>query len=154
MLRACVIDFGGSWDQFLPLAEVAYNNSYQSSIQIASYEALYGRQCRSPVGWFELSEARLLGTDLVQGALKKVKLIQERLRMTQSRQRSYADRKVRDVAYMVGEKVMLKISLMKSVLSNVEDGLSNGKNQFQHENMQDFSNILETLPDHSFSRWE
>ena len=43
MLRACVIDFGGSWDQFLPLAEFAYNNSYQSSIQMAPYEALYGR---------------------------------------------------------------------------------------------------------------
>ena len=50
MLRACVIDFGGSWDQFLPLAEFAYNNSYQSSIQMALYEALYGRRCRSPVG--------------------------------------------------------------------------------------------------------
>ena len=82
MLRACVIDFGGSWDQFLPLAEFAYNNSYQSSIQMALYEALYGRRCRSPVGWFELGEARLLGTDLVQDALDKVKIIQDRLRTT------------------------------------------------------------------------
>ena len=77
MLRACVIDFGGAWDQFLPLAEFAYNNSYQSSIQMAPYEALYGRRCRSPVGWFEPGEARLLGTDLVQDALEKVKLIQD-----------------------------------------------------------------------------
>jgi len=65
MLHACVIEFEGSWDQFLPLAEFAYNNSYQSSIQMAPYEALYGRQCRSPVGWFEPGEARLFGTDLV-----------------------------------------------------------------------------------------
>jgi len=50
MLRACVIDFGGSWDQFLPLIEFAYNNSYQSSIQMAPYEALYERRCRSLVG--------------------------------------------------------------------------------------------------------
>ena len=88
ILRTCVIDFGGgggSWDQFLPLAEFAYNNSYQSSIQMALYEALYGRLCRSPVGWFEPGEARLLGTDLVQGALEKVKVIQEWLRTTQSR---------------------------------------------------------------------
>ena len=91
MLRACVIEFGGSWDQFLPLAEFAYNNSYQSSIQMAPYEALYGRRCRSPVGWFEPGEARLLGTDLVQDALEKVKVIQERLRTAQSRQKSYAD---------------------------------------------------------------
>ena len=115
-MRACVIDFWCSWDQFLPLAKFAYNNSYQSSIQMASYEALYGRRCRSPVGWFEPGEARLLGTDLVQDALDKVKLIQERLRTAQSRQKSYADRKVRDVSFMVGEKVLLKVSPMKGVM--------------------------------------
>ncbi|XP_070004915.1 uncharacterized protein [Nicotiana sylvestris] len=109
MIHACVIDFGGSWDQFLPLAEFGYSNSYQSSIQIAPYEALYRRLCRSPVGWFEPDKARLLGLDLVQDALDKVKLIQEQLCTMQSRQKSYADRKVRDVSYMVGEKVLLKI---------------------------------------------
>ena len=83
MLCACVIDFGGSWDHFLPLAEFAYNNSYQPSIQMAPYEALYGRRCRSPVGWFEPGEAQLLGTDLVQDALDKVKIIQDRLRTAQ-----------------------------------------------------------------------
>ncbi|XP_070019796.1 uncharacterized protein [Nicotiana sylvestris] len=60
---------------------------------MAPYEALYGRRCRSPVGWFEPSEARLLGTDLMQDALDKVKVIQEQLRTAQSRQESYADRK-------------------------------------------------------------
>ncbi|XP_070046459.1 uncharacterized protein [Nicotiana tomentosiformis] len=104
MLHTCVMDFGGSWDQLLPLVKFAYNNSYQSSIQMAPYEALYGRQCRHPVGWFELGEARLLGTDLVQDALEKVKLIQDRLHTTQSRHKSYTDRKVCDVSYMVGEK--------------------------------------------------
>ncbi|XP_070005308.1 uncharacterized protein [Nicotiana sylvestris] len=60
---------------------------------MAPYEALYGRQYRSSVGWFLLGEARLLGTDLVQNALDKVKLIQDHLRTAQSRQKSYADRK-------------------------------------------------------------
>ncbi|XP_070052263.1 uncharacterized protein [Nicotiana tomentosiformis] len=83
---------------------------------MAPYEALYGRQCRSSVGWFEPGEARLLGGDLVQDALEKVKLIQELLLTTQFRQKSYADRKVRDVAYMVGEKVLLMVSPMKGVL--------------------------------------
>ena len=50
MLRACVIDFGGQWDQFLPLTEFSYNNSYHSSIEMAPFEALYGRRCRSPIG--------------------------------------------------------------------------------------------------------
>ena len=53
MLRACALDFGGSWDKHLPLAEFSYNNSYQSSIKMAPFEALYGRKCRSPICWFE-----------------------------------------------------------------------------------------------------
>ncbi|XP_070016970.1 uncharacterized protein [Nicotiana sylvestris] len=83
---------------------------------MARYEALYGRQCRSPIGWFKPGEARLSGTDLVQDALEKVKVIQERLRRAQSRQKSYADRNVRDMSYMVGEKVLLKVSPMKGVM--------------------------------------
>ncbi|XP_070005375.1 uncharacterized protein [Nicotiana sylvestris] len=116
MLRACVIDFGGHWDDQLPLAEFAYNNSYQSSIQIAPFEALYGRKCHSPVGWFEPGEAQLLGPDLVQQALEKVALIRERLRTAQSRQKSYADKRVRDLEFMKGEKVFLKVSPMKGVM--------------------------------------
>ena len=50
MLRACVIEFGGHWDNFLPLAEFSYNNNYHSSIDMAPFEALYGRRCRSPIG--------------------------------------------------------------------------------------------------------
>ncbi|GKB74411.1 putative reverse transcriptase domain-containing protein [Tanacetum coccineum] len=56
MLRACVIDFGGSWDTHLPLAEFSYNNSYHSSIRCAPFEALYGRKCRSPILWAEIGE--------------------------------------------------------------------------------------------------
>ncbi|CAN4101631.1 unnamed protein product [Withania somnifera] len=65
MLRACVLDFNGSWDDHLPLIEFAYNNSYHSSIKMAPYEALYGRKCRSPIGWFEVGETVLLGPDLL-----------------------------------------------------------------------------------------
>ena len=83
---------------------------------MAPYKALYGMRCRSPIGWFEPGEARLLGTDLVQDALDKVKLIQDRLRTAQSRQKSYADRKVRDLTFMVGERVLLRVSPMKGVM--------------------------------------
>ncbi|WMV37771.1 hypothetical protein MTR67_031156 [Solanum verrucosum] len=69
MLRAFVMDFGGQWDQYLPLAEFAYNNSYHSSIQMAPFEALYGRRCRSPVGWFDSTKTRSRGTDLMREAL-------------------------------------------------------------------------------------
>ena len=86
MLRACMLDFGGSWDQYLPLAEFAYNNSYQSSIHMAPFEALYGRRCRSPIGWFEVGEPRLVGPDLIQEAVEKVKIIRDHLLTAQSRQ--------------------------------------------------------------------
>nr|XP_016512169.1 PREDICTED: uncharacterized protein LOC107829211 [Nicotiana tabacum] len=84
-------------------AEIA-GGSEPHLLRMALYEALYERRCRYLVGWFELSEARLMGTDLYQYALDKVKLIQGHLRTAQSRQKRYADRKVRDVSYMVGEK--------------------------------------------------
>nr|GEW26849.1 putative reverse transcriptase domain-containing protein [Tanacetum cinerariifolium] len=63
MLRACVINFGGSWNIHLPLAEFSYNNSYHSSIRCAPFEALYGRKCSSPVLWAEIRDSRLIGPE-------------------------------------------------------------------------------------------
>ncbi|XP_070041155.1 uncharacterized protein [Nicotiana tomentosiformis] len=83
---------------------------------MAPYKALYGRQCHSTVGWFEPVEARLLDTNLVRDALEMVKLIQERLRTTQSRHKSHVDRKAHDIAYMVGDKVLLSVSPIKGVM--------------------------------------
>ncbi|WMV52715.1 hypothetical protein MTR67_046100 [Solanum verrucosum] len=116
MLRACVMDFGGQWDQFLPLAEFAYNNSYRSSIQMASFEALYSRRCRSLVGWFESIEPRSRGTDLLQEPLNQVRVIQDRLRTAQSRHQSYADRRRRPLKFSVGDRVFLRVSPMKGVM--------------------------------------
>jgi hypothetical protein len=85
MLIACVLEFKGAWDEYMPLAEFAYNNSYQSSIQMAPYEALYGRRCRAPICWDDVGERKVLGPDLIQETEEKVKLIRERLRTAQSR---------------------------------------------------------------------
>ncbi|GKE47394.1 putative reverse transcriptase domain-containing protein [Tanacetum coccineum] len=57
MLRACVLDFRGSWDVHLPLVEFSYNNSHHSSVRCAPFEALHGRKCRSPIMWAEQSYA-------------------------------------------------------------------------------------------------
>ncbi|XP_070034353.1 uncharacterized protein [Nicotiana tomentosiformis] len=89
--QACVMDFRGSWDDHLPLIDFAYNNSYHSNIQMAPYESLYRQECRSPIGWFEIGETKLVGPELVQQAVEKIKLIRERLLAAQSCQRSYAD---------------------------------------------------------------
>lgn len=77
MLHAYVLDFGRSWDDYVPLIEFDHNNNYQASIQMAPYEALYERKCRLRVSWFEISETELLGPDLVQQTIDKVKLIRD-----------------------------------------------------------------------------
>ena len=56
MLRACALTYSQKWDECLPLAEFAYNNSYQESIKMAPFEALYGRRCRTPLNWSEVGE--------------------------------------------------------------------------------------------------
>ena len=103
MLRACVIDYKGSWDDHLSFIEFAYNNSYHSSIQMAPYEALYGRRCRSLVGWFKVGEAALIGPDSVLYAMDKVQLIRYRLKTIQSLQKSYADVRRRELEFQVND---------------------------------------------------
>ncbi|GJU68855.1 putative reverse transcriptase domain-containing protein [Tanacetum coccineum] len=80
MLRACVLDFRGSWDVHLPLVEFSYNNSYHSSVRCAPFEALYGRKCRSPIMWAEVGEGQLIGPELVQETTKKISQIKDRLK--------------------------------------------------------------------------
>ena len=65
MLQACALQFKNSWNEYLSLMVFAYNNSYQSSIGMASYEALYGRQCRTPMCWGEVGERKLVGLEIV-----------------------------------------------------------------------------------------
>ena len=107
MLRACVLDFMGSWSKYLPLIEFSYNNSYQSTIGVAPYEMLYGRKCRSPIHWDEMGERRYLGPDMVQKTNEAIEKIRARMLASQSRQKSYADPKRRNVEFQVGDHVFL-----------------------------------------------
>ena len=116
MLRSCIIDFEGSWEKYLPLVEFAYNNSYQSSIQMAPYEALYGRKCRTPLCWTEMNEIKIVGPELIQETEDKVRLIRNRLKEASDRQKSYADLKRKDIKFSIGDKVFLKVSPWKKVL--------------------------------------
>ena len=88
MLRACVLDHKGSWEEHLPLVEFTHNDSYQASIQMAPYEALYGRPCRSPICWTEVGESSITSLDLIRDTSDKVSLIRQRLLTAQSRQES------------------------------------------------------------------
>jgi hypothetical protein len=108
MLRACVLDEKRDWSETLPLIEFAYNNSYHSSIGMAPYEALYGRKCRSPLFWYEVGENALLGPEMVRETSERIREIRERLRIAQSRQKSYADQRRKPLEFEEGEHVFLK----------------------------------------------
>jgi hypothetical protein len=115
MLRACALDFGGSWDEHLPLAEFSYNNSYQSSLKVAPFEVLYGRKCRSPICWFEPGGNHEFETDFIQEKQGIIDTIRDRLKIAQSRQKSYADQKRRTWEPKVGDLVYLNVSPMKGI---------------------------------------
>ncbi|XP_070020379.1 uncharacterized protein [Nicotiana sylvestris] len=97
--------------------------SYHSSIQLALYEALYGRKCRPPIGWFDVGKTMLVEPELIQWAIKKIKLIQDRLLATQSRQKSYADNQRRNLEFQVDDWVFLKVSPMKGVIRFGKKGI-------------------------------
>ncbi|WVZ70358.1 LOW QUALITY PROTEIN: hypothetical protein U9M48_019033 [Paspalum notatum var. saurae] len=108
MLRACALTYSTKWDECLPLAEFAYNNSYQKSWEMAPFEALYGRRCRTPINLSELGER-------VTQAEEQVKFIHSNLKRAQSRQQSYSDRRRRPLAFEEGDHVYLRVSPMKGV---------------------------------------
>jgi transposase InsO family protein len=81
MLRSCALPYQYQWDECLPLAEFSYNNSYQESIKMVLFEALYGRRCRTPLNWSELGERWFYGVDLVKKTEEKVKQIQKSLKV-------------------------------------------------------------------------
>ncbi|WMV41796.1 hypothetical protein MTR67_035181 [Solanum verrucosum] len=83
---------------------------------MAPFEALFGRRCRSPIGWFEVGEVALIGPKMVHADMEKVWLIRERLKIVQSRQKSYVDDRNKDLEFDVHDWVTSKISTMKRVM--------------------------------------
>ena len=109
MLRACILDLKGNWEEHFPLVEFSYNNSYHASIQMAPYEALYGRPCRSLVCWMEVGERSTTGPELIRDTSGKVDLIRKRLLTAQSRKKIYADRWRRPLEFEASDHVFLKV---------------------------------------------
>nr|GEY95642.1 putative reverse transcriptase domain-containing protein [Tanacetum cinerariifolium] len=101
MLRACVLKFGKGWDKHLALIEFSYNNSYHTSIKATSFEALYGRKCRSPICWAEVGDRQLTGPEIIHETTEKIVQIKSR------------------------DKVMLKVSSWKGVIRFRKRGMLN-----------------------------
>jgi hypothetical protein len=115
MLRACALQYGRSWDKSLPYAEFSYNNSYQESLKMAPFEMLYGRRCQTPLFWSETGEQKVFGPDILQEAEKQVHMVRENLRIAQSRQKSYANHRRRELIFKVGDFVHLKVLPMRGL---------------------------------------
>jgi hypothetical protein len=113
MLRACALKYGRSWDKSLPYAEFSYNNSYQASIKMAPYESLYGWQCRTPLFWSQTGESQVFGLEELKDAEKQVQMVHESLKVARPRQKSYADKRRRDLSFEIGDFVYLKVSPMR-----------------------------------------
>ncbi|KAK2367491.1 hypothetical protein QL285_080769 [Trifolium repens] len=110
LLRACVLDDRGSWDDVLPLIEFTYNNSFHASIGMAPYEALYGRRCQTPLCWYQDGESLIVGPEMVQQTTDKVRKIRAMMKVAQDRQKSYADRRQRPLEFEEGDHVFLRVT--------------------------------------------
>jgi hypothetical protein len=116
MLRLCVLNFKGKWIKYLPLVEFSYNNSFQATIGMAPYEALYGRKCRSPLYCDEVGDKYLIELEMIQDMKDKISIIRRRMLTAQSLQKSYTYRHHRQLEFNVGDLVYLKVSPMKGVV--------------------------------------
>jgi len=113
MLRACVLDWGDSWEQNLPLVEFSYNNSFHSSIGMSPYEALYGRPCRTLLCCTQVGERSMIGPEIVEETTEKIKSVRDKMRAAQDRQKHYADKRRKELKFAVGDMVYLKMITFK-----------------------------------------
>jgi ribosomal protein L21E len=114
LLRACALKHDGSWDKSLPYAEFSYNNSYQASLKMSPFKALYGRKCRTPLYWDQTGERQFFGPEIIQETKEQVRMIRENLR-TASRQKSYVDTRRRLLEFKEGDHVYLKVSPIRGM---------------------------------------
>jgi hypothetical protein len=115
MLRSCALQDQSGWDKRLPYAEFSYNNSYQASLKMSPFQALYGRNCRTPLQWDLPGEKQVFGPEILLEAEENIKMVRENLKIAQSRQRSYADMRRRELSFEVGDVVYLKVSPIRGV---------------------------------------
>ena len=116
MLRACVLEFQGSWVFHLALVKFNYNNDYQGRISMAPYEALCGRKYQTFFCWNEARERKLENVELIETTSKKIKVIRDRVKVAQDIQKSYTNTRRRVLEFEVDEMVFQKVTPWKGVI--------------------------------------
>jgi hypothetical protein len=112
MLRACALQDKLGWDKRLPYAEFFYNN-YQASMKMSPFQAMYGRNCRTPLHWDQPGERQVFGLDMLLEAEENIRMVWENLKAAQSRHRSYADTRRRELSFEVETMFTLKVSTIR-----------------------------------------
>jgi hypothetical protein len=82
---------------------------------MSPFEALYGRNCRTPLHWDQPDKRQVFGPDILLEAEENIRMVRENLRIAQSRQRSYADTRRRELSFEVGDYVYLKVSPIRGI---------------------------------------
>jgi hypothetical protein len=82
---------------------------------MSPFQALYGRNFRTPLHWDQPSERQVFGPDSLLQAEENIRMVQENLKTTQSRQGSYADTRRRELGFKVRDYVYLKVSPIREV---------------------------------------
>jgi hypothetical protein len=113
MLRACALQDKLGWDKRLLYAEFSYKNSYQASLKMSPFEALYGRNCRTLLHWDQPGKRQVFGPGIFLEDEENIRMVRENLKAAQSRQRSYADTRRRELGFEVGDYVYLKVSSIR-----------------------------------------
>jgi hypothetical protein len=114
MLRMYVMDQQRSWEEFLPLVEFTYKNSYQSTIKMVPFDFLYRKPCQTPLSWDWLEDKILVGPEAIQEMEEKMQTIRQRIKEALDRQKSYADAHRVDHSYEVGNQIFLWVKPHKS----------------------------------------
>jgi hypothetical protein len=115
MLRACALQDKIGWDQRLPYVEFSYNNIYQASLKMSPFEALYERNCRTPLHWDQNGERQVFGPDILLEVEENIIMVRENLKVAQFRQRSYADTRRRELSFEIGDYVYMKVSPIRGI---------------------------------------
>jgi hypothetical protein len=116
MLKMHLMHQPKKWEDYLPLVEFSYNNGYQESLKMSTFESLYSRPCNIPIGWNNPVDRIMTGPDMLKEMEQQVVQIKQNLKITQDRQKSYANKKRTPRKFKAGDHVYLRVRPMKSSL--------------------------------------
>lgn len=116
MLRMYVIHEKWKWEEYLPMVEFSYKNGYKKYLKMSPFEALYGRNCNTPIIWSDMVNRVLIGMSMLVEMEKEMQVIKKNLKVVQDRQKSYVDQNKLFKEFQVGEQLYLHIKPKKSSL--------------------------------------